>query len=445
MRRIFPLLALALIACDSEPTTDAGRFDAGPHFDAGRGSDAGPFDAGPRPDAGRPPEGLAARQRALAEALRPGQPAHFMFGLGNDLAADHDQDGAYTLGTTLDLHYAYLVGLSDEGGWVTWNSEGSFPDILDAAAARHGVTSMFTIYVLGVLFEQGRDPIHDAGDMDVYWQDLVRLATRLGALNRPFVVHSEPDGWGYFQQRAEAASETPSTFDVRIHTSNFHECDDLPETIEGFGRCNIRVFRTHAPMAKIGFHASSWAAWYDPTDASADVGAAADRVAQFLLGSGAADSDFVVVDPLDRDAGYWETHEWSSSAGAFVRRPCDAVNTGRGYPLYLDETNTTYPNYHQYLAWVRALAEAMQLPVIFWQVPLGVPSDECGGPGGGVDGRYRDNHVRYFFSHVDELVAAGGAAAVFGTGADLQTYITTDGNQFRTAVNGYFASPFPLP
>src|SRR6185295_5936578 len=107
--------------------TDLGAHDGGPAADGGGVDGGGPTDGGPgfdaaHDDAGSPPVGLAARQRALAMALRPGMSPHFLFGLGNDLASDHDMDGAYTLGVTMDLHYTYLVGLSTEGGWVTWNS-----------------------------------------------------------------------------------------------------------------------------------------------------------------------------------------------------------------------------------------------------------------------------------------------------------------------------------
>jgi hypothetical protein len=49
------------------------------------------------------------------------------------------------------------------------------------------------------------------------------------------------------------------------------------------------------------------------------------------------------------------------------------------------------------------------------------------------------------FNHVDEFVAAGGLGAVFGTGAGNQTYITTDGDQFKNGVRSYFANPLALP
>jgi len=77
-------------------------------------------------------------------------------------------------------------------------------------------------------------------------------------------------------------------------------------------------------------------------------------------------------------------------------------------------------------------------------MPLGVPNDTCGGPGGGSDGTWRDNRVHYFFGHPGEAVAAGGFGMVFGTGAGRQTYITSDGGQLRDAATRYVAAPTPL-
>jgi hypothetical protein len=79
-------------------------------------------------------------------------------------------------------------------------------------------------------------------------------------------------------------------------------------------------------------------------------------------------------------------------------------------------------------------------PMLWWQTPFGVPSDSPGGE----SGRYRDNRVKCILEHTDEFVDAGGVGAVFGVGAGNQTYITTDGGQFQTAVTGYLENPTPL-
>ena len=60
---------------------------------------------------------------------------------------------------------------------------------------------------------------------------------------------------------------------------------------------------------------------------------------------------------------------------------------------------------------------------------------------GGTPGKYRDNRVKYLFSHVDEFADAGGIGAAFGVGAGNQTYVSTDGGQFKNAVTKYFEKP----
>ena len=46
--------------------------------------------------------------------------------------------------------------------------------------------------------------------------------------------------------------------------------------------------------------------------------------------------------------------------------------------MYWDDTNQTLPNFSQHLRWVGALTDELQLPAIWWQTPLGVPSTTCG-------------------------------------------------------------------
>ncbi len=408
---------------------------------AADGGDTVPRDGGePSNRDGSPLPGNAARD--LAMALRPGAEPHFLIGLGNDGAGA--EAGAYTLGPTLDLKYVYLVGFSDAGGWPTWNPDGSYVDIVAGAAIERGTTPMFTYYAMALEYEQGRDTLRDAARMDVYMNDVKLLYARLAALDTPAVVHFEPDFMGYMQQRMTEQGATPDSYDVALHTPGFRDCDDLPETARGWVRCLVRLARTTAPKVKLGFHASQWAVFYDPADIDAPVEESARAHAVFLDAMGANEADILVIETLDRDAGYWETHAWNGSEEALTGT-CSVTETGRGYPEYWDETNTTAPNFHQHFRWVSTLTAETGLPALWWQLPLGVPSDTCGGEGGGADGRYRDNRVRYFFAHVDELVAAGGVGAVWGVGAGRQTYIDSDGGQFQRAVTDYFAAPFPLP
>jgi hypothetical protein len=54
----------------------------------------------------------------------------------------------------------------------------------------------------------------------------------------------------------------------------------------------------------------------------------------------------------------------------------------------------------------------LRKPVLWWQVPFGVPSTTPGA----TARRYRDNRARYVFGHVGEFVAAGwlGSRSAWG-------------------------------
>jgi len=348
-------------------------------------------------------------------AIQLGRRASFLIGMGNDLASDHNQDGAFRLGPTLDLHYAYLAAYvtADKkwGSWKDWNAEGSFINIITDTADAHGVVPMISLYSMaaagdGVLAGLSSD-VFEKG----YWSDVKLLFQRLGLFNKPAVVHFEPDFWAYAEQQSH---EDPTTIKVALR-ANAPDCADLSEDLIGMGYCLIRLGRMYAPKALIGFHASQWA---NPDPAA---------TATFLKKVGADRTDIIFADLLDRDAGCFE---------AAVDPACM-----RGGNFYWDETNSTSPNFHEYLAWSKAISTGVGRPIVWWQIPFGVPSTT---PGGTAE-HYRDNRVHYIFSHIQEFVDAGGLAATFGTGAGNQTTPDTDGGQFKDAVKKYYEAPVPLP
>ena len=381
--------------------------------DDGTGGDAGG-------DGSTDPTTLRGRQRQLAIDLRGD--ADFMIGIGNDNTGPYDHD------VPIDLHYAYLVGYGDSGGWPTWNANGDYPLFFAQNATSHGVTAMFTYYQLALELEQGRDAVlADTTRMHQYLTDMRLLFQRIADHGMPAVVQLEPDFFGYLMQRADAGSP-PDQIVARVHHDDFPECASLPETAAGLTRCVVAIGRATAPRARIGFHASFWGAWYDVTDAGADIEGSGRAIADFLLSVGADDTDLVTVETLDRDAGFWET-----GGGTMT---CTVTGGPRG-PVYWDEANTALPNFDQHLRWVTALTARLNRPALEWQTPLGVPSATCGG----TDEHWRDNRVHYFFAHVPDLVAAGLAGMTFGTGAGGQTNLATDGDQLKNAAAAYAAAP----
>ncbi|MCZ7677846.1 MAG: hypothetical protein M5U28_03315 [Sandaracinaceae bacterium] len=292
------IVCACIAACDgpstdvdgSVPGVDSGWSDGGRVDAGGAGDDGGRRDSGPRPDAGRPPATVGERARELAMELRGD--AHFLIGMGNDLDGpptyDPDRAGVYTLGPTLDVHYMYITGYSDRGGWATWNSDGAFVTIQGEAAVRHGVVPMFTVYQLALEYETGNDVLRDADRMRVWLEDARLLFTRLGALDRPAIVHFEPDLFGYLQQRFTEMSTTPDAYSARIRHSSVPECESLPETAASLGPCLSAIRDALAPRVRIGLAASQWGAWYDATSPTADVEGSGRSVARFLAAMGGA-------------------------------------------------------------------------------------------------------------------------------------------------------------
>jgi hypothetical protein len=364
----------------------------------------------PRTEPPEPPASVVKSAAQLSLRLRGAN--HFLVGLGNDLdPGGRDHDGAFTLGTTLDLHYAYLRGLPGRGGWSDSpaGGDGAFVDTFARSADAHGTTPMFTLYAMADEDEDNMHVLSDPGYMGAFWTGARMLFQRLGAYGKPSVVHLEPDFWG-FAQRASPDGTHPVL--VKRFAS---ECRDATDDLRGMARCLLELARTYAPAAAVGFHASAWAG----TPAS---------IVRFFRAIGADGADLVVTDVADRDAGCWERGTDPQCQGPKL--------TG----LYLDETNRTSPNFHEELAWAKEIHDGLGLPVLWWQVPLGVPRDRAGGR----TDHYRDNHVHYMFDHVDELIDAGGVGAVFGAKVPHQTTIATDGGQFKAAVARYFQSPAPL-
>ena len=370
-----------------------------------------PTDSDPPPPP--PPDSGPSTSTTAELAKKLTGKTNFLIGMGNDLSADNDhtKDGAYTLGVKLDLHYVYLVGLLGKGGWPDWNAGGSFVNVVGDPAVKNGVAPMYTLYSMAAAGDGTTSTVTDDGYMKPYWDGAKLMFQRIAVLKVPTVVQLEPDWWGY----AERFTKGDVT-KMPVHVTKLApDCAGLPDNISGMAKCLIKLARTYAPNAIVGLHVSQWGG---DDDAS---------IVAFYKALGADTADIVALEFLDRDVGCFE---------AAVDPNCKRTGD-----VYWDETNTTHPNFHDHLAFAKAIHDGLGRPLLWWQTPFGVPSATKGG----TAGHYRDNRVHYIFRHIDEYIAAGGLGVVFGTGAGNQTYITSDGGQFKTAVTSYFAKPWPLP
>jgi len=344
---------------------------------------------------------------AAALARKLGRPARLLFGLGNGCAPVDIQAQQISP----DFYDRYLVGLPGSGGWPDWNAGGTYVDIVAGDADSVGAVPMYTLYQMAAWGDGNLAGLSNTAFMTSYWSAAKLLFQRLGVYNKVAVVQFEPDFWGYAQQQSPQGDPTRLAVQVKLAA----DCADLPNDLTGMGRCLVRLARTYAPKALVGFPPAEWGA---PSTSA---------LVAFMNKVGVPDGDFVVMQTLDRDAGCFEAASQS-----------DCQRSGN---FYWDETNTTSPNFREHLSNAKAISGGLGKPLIWWQTPLGVPSSTPGG----TQGHYRDNRVHYIFSHPQEFVDAGAVGVVFGTGADGQTSIATDNGQFKAAAAAYFAHPTPLP
>lgn len=353
--------------------------------------------------------GLAGKAGALADAL--GKPRRLLIGLGDTEVAD-----AKAQGIRVDIWEFYLVGAEAGKDWRSWNQpDGAFVDVHSSHAEAMQAVPMFTLYQMATRGDGNISVLADAAFMGRYWDNVRVMFERIRAYGKPTLVNFEPDLWGY----AQRVTTRPASHFVQVASVN-PRCADQPNNMVGFGHCLLQMARSLAPNAKVGFPPSMF-------------GDLIGKEVPYMSAVGAAKADFIVMQTLDRDAGCFELQFYAK--GVDCRRK-------QSEPYYWDATNTApVATFRQHFAIVRALHEGLGLPVLWWQTPLGVPSET---PGGRL-GAFRDNRVDYFFNHPEELVAAGGVGVVFGAGSEGQTNITTDGGQFKRLSARYLANPTPLP
>lgn len=348
---------------------------------------------------------LNKRPAALAVAL--GLPARMAIGLGStDIASIQKQE------LKIDIYDQYLNGVGPLS-WTSWRSpSGAYIASVARDADCVGAVPMFTLYQMASDGDGNLSGLGNLSFMREYWDNVRQLFTRLKTYGKPALVNLEPDFWGY----AQRASRDPTRQFVHVAQASSGDCPSQSDDIVGLAGCLVQVARTYAPNAYVGFPPSGF------PDVAATEFAYMKRI-------GAGNADFAVMQTLDRDIGCME----AGYAAANCKRATDAKKW--------DETNLTSPNFKEFFAKSRAYHEAIGLPLLWWQTPLGVASPTPGGK----PNAFRDNRTAYFLSHAAEVTAAGGLGAVFSPGHTSQTNVTTDGGQFKRLSTRYLAKPVPLP
>ncbi len=322
---------------------------------------------------------------------------------------------------TPDIYEHYLVGLGHGNhSWEKWNSPpGAFVGLFAAQADQIGAVPMFTLYQMATLGDGNLSGLQDKNFMTQYWDNVRLMYRQIKAYGKPTLVNFEPDFWGYAQlDRGNQGTKVANLQFAHVPSVN-PDCANLPDSVAGMGQCLVQMARALAPNAYIGFPPSMWG--FAPSEEIA-----------FLKDVGADKADFVVMQTLDRDAGCFEAAY--TGEDALCNRPSNES-------YWWDASNRTTPSFASHFKQARQFHEALGLPLVWWQTPLGVPTAMPGG----TRGAFRDNRAHYFLTKPQELVAAGAAAAVFSQGHTSQTTIDTDGGQFKRLSHRYLSAPAPLP
>jgi hypothetical protein len=293
------------------------------------------------------------------------------------------------------FRYQYLAGGVNTGqGWSTWNPDGSFVSLYVHDSLAHGITPVFTYYMLLQSKPGGGDEAHadlanlrDPATMAAYWAD-VRLFFQRAHGPKLVVLHVEPDLWGYVQQaaRGDDARTVPAVVP-----------GGLPQTAAGFAQEFVRFRDELAPNVVLAYHMSGWGTkhdivYEDPPDGT--VRAYAARSAAFYR-SLHARFDLSFEDFSDRDSGFYEKQQ-NNSAVWF--EPAD---------------------FHRHLLYAQTFVRLAGVRMVAWQIPLGDTRMRA------MDdtwGHYQDNRVQWLLddpsrAHLRAYARAGVVAFLFGGGA----------------------------
>ncbi len=354
-----------------------------------------------------PPPAIGHQAAKLVLAI--GKPAQLLVGLGTV-----SPESVRAQDIKLDIYDQYLNGVGQDS-WINWNSPtGAYVGFVTRNADALNAVPMFTLYQMAALGDSNIQGLRDREFMRKYWFNVRILFRELRAYNKPALVNFEPDFWGY----AQRAYRDPVEHFVEVNSVN-PDCASQPNDMTGFAQCLLTMARALAPKARVGF----------PPSLFSDLAASELKYFQLI---GAAKADFVVMQAGDRDAGCFEARYVGESAG------CDRSD---GPHHTWDASNTTLPNFASHFALGRQYFDNFQLPLLWWQTPMGVPSATPGGR----PGAFRDNKMDYFLNHPSEMVKAGGFGVVFSQGHASQTTLDTDRGQYKRLSGIYFNSPAKLP
>ena len=400
-----------------------------------------------------PPKSLCEAHSALAKKLGT---EHLLIGIMTEATPERYENAISDV--PYGLKYIYLAEGAHAGGpldacfqqadyswWGCWNlklgetKSGARLRRLFESTETAGQIPLVVYYTFYRTIGEGvltNAMLANAGKVQDYFDDwrfaLKTVNEYQQTSGKPVMIHIEPDLWGYAQQGQEGRA-SPEHLRVEVRSTTRGDCSDMADNFAGFGQCMLHMARKHAPQASIGLMASGWSTDVDINltqpflDMAGIVRSTSAYFENFRVGNDLG--DFLVVEFTDRDAAYYD-----------VRPAAEGGPEDR----WQRRVESEHPNFPRTFAWAKAMAEALKLPLLWWQIPMGhqglknertwVPDGQGGGEW--ASGEWKDDRVDYFFKEggLEEVVKNHGIAVTFGPGRRDQTSPATDGGYLKEEV-----------
>jgi hypothetical protein len=337
-----------------------------------------------------------------------------------------------------DVRYAYFVkGWANNWGWGA--HDGSMATSYFNECAGAGFIPAVQFYQMngepGGGEAQFFTKTQSASTMATYFGDFKLLMQRAKEFNRPVIVMLEADGFAYMQQQS---GQNPNAYSA-IAAAGLPELAGLPNTAAGWGLAFLQIRKAvGANNVVLGVHISGWASGKDVAHFSVTdpLQPEVDKVYNFLAPLGLAANqtgatyDFLVGDPLDRDADFYRLVQnqdrwWDASDGASINSK----------------------SFNRYAEWLRLWNAKSSKRWLLWQIPLGNSNHLNVANNGGPREGYKDNRPEYFFgtnsrAHLEKFASSGVVGLLFGAGAGGQSSyendVYTDGQPFLRSRAGTF-------
>jgi hypothetical protein len=354
----------------------------------------------------------------------------FRFGLQSDNLDIQNtrMKNAISEGAMLDYRYVYINegvdSLTNSLSWLFTQYE-NYTEGSTALGLKPG-------YVIYMLQEEGArskllSNAASATQMKKFFNSVKSVAQKSKGKNAIFVI--EPDTWGYYLQfgleqnlNIDPAKETARINDLG---DGYEWLQGLPNNLCGVAQGIVKTIKAFAPDAQCGHLINFWGVNGNGATGTpvaeddmvywkeGDVKYAAQKTADFMnsLLGGPRDfrGDFIVVEKSGASAGFWKYKN----------------NPSNSYFYWGDKENANY------LLWCKTLAQAVNLPLLGWQISIG----HMGLPNT-VD-RYEDTFMPYFFTHTKDFMDAGFVGILGGKGGQGGTDYS-NASEGNAGDNGWF-------